>query len=125
VTQACDIEAFKEPERRPACRRLAIAVLLSLAACGGSGASGTQSKPTFAIVGDSQTNLIACSKLADGWCTSHYTDKPGPTLAAGMPGFELSVRARDGMRIDEMLPAAAVLTAAAPDVMQRTSARTT
>lgn len=74
---------------------------------------------TFAIVGDSEINLIVCQhRDTPRRCVTPETTHPGGSLAKAMGGrYSVAVRARNGKRLDEMLPDVQALVRESPDVV--------
>jgi hypothetical protein len=85
-----------------------------------AGCHGDPTKPTFAIVGDSETNLVVCNHPAgsSSTCTSAQTNVGAGALARIMQGrYALRVRAADGQRIDQMLNDVRAFATASPTIM--------
>jgi hypothetical protein len=96
---------------RAACALITLLIVVSIASC-------SDSRPEFAIVGDSITKLLVCHNHVqpDTCGESSTTDAQGRLRAALSGRYQLSVRANGGTRIDQMLPDAMKLAAGKPDV---------
>ena len=95
---------------RAACGLIVLLLVTSSAGC-------SDSKPKFAIVGDSITNLIICHHDIPSFCRDGATTEANGRLKGAMgDGYRLSARATDGRRIDQMLGDATSLADGKPDV---------